>query len=253
MASAPPNPPHGVPTTLLVVTKPELLESAPLARITSGTDPRFPTARFDVRVATKLEDFPREITQARDGCPVALLWWFGDPNVMGGVLRSPCAERVTWIHSGSAGVEHILNTQPEVRAHPAPMTNARGAFSASLGEWAIFASMWFAKKVNAMRKSQAAGRWMRDTVGMLKGKTMSIVGYGDIGRACAERAKAFGMRVVALRRDPNKFAPGDARVVDEMLPLTELRRAMEEGDFVVLALPHTPQTEKMIDAGAVAR
>ena len=66
MASAPPNQPHGVPTTLLVVTKPELLESAPLARITSGTDPRFPTARFDVRVATKLEDFPREITQARD-------------------------------------------------------------------------------------------------------------------------------------------------------------------------------------------
>ena len=252
MAAAPPNPPHGVPTTLLVVTKPELLASAPLARITSGADPRFPTARFDVRVATKLEDFPREITHERDGNPVALLWWFGDPGVMGGVLRSPCAERVAWIHSGSAGVEHILDTQPEVRAHPAPMTNARGAFSASLGEWAIFASMWFAKKVNAMRKSQAAGRWMRDTVGMLRGKTMSIVGYGDIGRACAERAKAMGMRVVALRRDPRKFAPGDERVVDEMLPLTDLRRAMGEGDFVVLALPHTTSTDKMIDASALA-
>ena len=61
----------------------------------------------------------------------------------------------------------------------------------------------------------------------------------------------MGMRVVALRRDPRKFAPADERVVDEMLPLTDLRRAMEEGDFVVLALPHTPQTEKMIDAGAV--
>jgi phosphoglycerate dehydrogenase-like enzyme len=87
---------------------------------------------------------------------------------------------------------------------------------------------------------------------MLKGKTMSIVGYGDIGRACAERAKAMGMRVVALRRDPRKFAPGDERVVDEMLPLTDLRRAMGVGDFVVLALPHTPSTDKMIDASAFA-
>jgi len=64
-----------------------------------------------------------------------------------------------------------------------PLTNAKGAFSASLGEWAIFGCMWFAKKVNAMRKAQAAGKWMRDSVGMLQGKTMSIVGYGDIGRA----------------------------------------------------------------------
>ena len=55
------------------------------------------------------------------------------------------------------------------------MTNAKGAFSDSLGEWAIFASMWLSKKVHAMRKSQAAGEWMRDTVGMLKGKTMSVV------------------------------------------------------------------------------
>jgi phosphoglycerate dehydrogenase-like enzyme len=39
--------------------------------------------------------------------------------------------------------------------------------------------------------------------------------------------------------------------VDEMLPLTELRRAMEQGDFIVLALPHTPSTEKMIDSAAI--
>ena len=244
-----PHPPDGVTTTLLVVTKPELVASAPLNRITSGTDTNFPADRFDVKVATTLDDFPTETLDAAHGNPVALLWWFGDANVMGGVLRSRCAERVRWIHSGSAGVEHILNSQKEVVNHPSPMTNAKGAFSDSLGEWAIFASMWFSKKVHAMRKSQAAGEWMRDTVGMLKGKTMSVVGYGDIGKACAIRAKAMGMRVVALRRDPRK-SEGDV-FVDEMLPLTELRRAMEQGDFIVLALPHTPHTEKMIDAAAI--
>eukprot|EP00982_Pelagococcus_subviridis_P004077 29049-Pelagococcus_subviridis.AAC.7 len=145
---------------------------------------------------------------------------------MGEILAAPCASsssspssssrgdgsshatserdgRVAWLHSGSAGVEHILAV-PRVRDAVAPLTNARGAFSASLGEWALFASLWFAKKVHAMRASQAKGEWMRDTVGMLQGKTMSIVGYGDIGRACAVRAKAFGMKVVALRRDPSK-------------------------------------------------
>jgi 3-hydroxyisobutyrate dehydrogenase-like beta-hydroxyacid dehydrogenase len=80
-----------------------------------------------------------------------------------------------------------------------------------------------------------------DTVGMLQGKTISVVGYGDIGRACAQRAKALGMRVVALRRNPQRSL-GD-ECVDELLPLTELHSAMAKGDFVVLSLPHTPQTE----------
>ena len=130
------------------------------------------------------------------------------------------------VHSGSAGVEHLLKL-PEVAAGAAPLTNARGAFSASLGEWAIFGCLWFAKKVNAMRDSQRAGKWMRQTVGMLQGKTMSIIGYGDIGKACAARAKAMGMRVVALRRNPARSA-GDPNV-DQVLPLTELHRAMEAG------------------------
>lgn len=221
-----------------------------------------PPGRFDVHVGTKLEDFPEEVLKDPRGGPVALLWWFGDAGVFGEILRTPCASgetregdgggdgRVVWMHSGAAGVEHLLRVA-EVREAPSPLTNARGAFSASLGEWVIFGCMWFAKKVAAMRRAQAEGRWMRDTVGMLQGKTMAIVGYGDIGKACASRAKALGMRVVALRRRPQR-SEGDEHV-DELLPLTDLHRAMAEGDFVVLALPHTPQTEGLIDAAAIAR
>ena len=196
-----PSPPEGVKTQLLVVTKDEHIGSNPLRRLLE-CEGAIPKGRFDVHVGTKLEDFPTEVLNSAEGDPVALLWWFGDPNLLGEILRTECAKpRVVWVHSGAAGVEHIL-TQKEILQNAIPLTNAKGAFSASLGEWAIFGCMWFAKKVNAMRRSQAAGKWMRDTVGMLQGKTMSIVGYGDIGRACAVRAKALGMRVVALRRNP---------------------------------------------------
>jgi hypothetical protein len=226
-------PADGAKTQLLVVTTPALMSSNPLARL-RGADAAMPSDRFDVHLGVEIGDFPSDVLRSREGPPVAVLWWFGDAKVMGEILDAPCATstspasssrdgRVTWLHSGSAGVEHILAV-PRVRDAAAPLTNARGAFSASLGEWVMFASMWFAKRVHAMRVSQAKGEWMRDTVGMLQGKTMSIVGYGDIGRACATRAKAFGMKVIALRRDPSRSAGDDA--VDETLPLSALRRAM---------------------------
>ena len=63
-SSVVPHPPDGVTTTLLVVTKPALVASAPLNRITSGTDTNFPADRFDVKVATTLDDFPKETLDA---------------------------------------------------------------------------------------------------------------------------------------------------------------------------------------------
>ena len=97
-----------------------------------------------------------------------------------------------------------------------------------------------------MRAAQEKGEWMRAPVGMLSGKSVAVVGYGDIGRAVATRSRAMGMRVVGLRRDPSKSeADVSSKVVDAVLPLTkdELRRVVAEADFVVLALPHTPETE----------
>ena len=73
---------------------------------------------------------------------------------------------------------------------------------------------------------------MRESVGVLSGKTCAIVGYGDIGRAVAVRAKAFGMRVVALRRNRSGIRGGD-EMVDEMAALGGWRRVAAEGDFVV--------------------
>jgi phosphoglycerate dehydrogenase-like enzyme len=194
-----------------------------------------------------VDDFDDAIlSDADSNDPVVLLWWFGDPKTMGEVLRRPAGKRVAWMHSGAAGVEHLLREPAIKRLSDVPLTNARGAFSASLGEWAVFSFLWFNKNVTRMRAAQANGEWMRAPVGMLSGKSVAIIGYGDIGRAVATRSRAMGMRVVGLRRDPSKSeADVRGKVLDaiEALSGDELRRVVAEADFVVLALPHTAETE----------
>ena len=105
-----------------------------------------------------MEDFDDAIlSDADSNDPVVLLWWFGDPKTMGEVLRRPAGKRVAWMHSGAAGVEHLLREPAIKRLRDVPLTNARGAFSASLGEWAVFSFLWFNKNVSRMRAAQAWG------------------------------------------------------------------------------------------------
>ena len=251
-----PVPPRGSVTTVFAVTKPELLTDPVVQALKASVEAASSNGRsFRLHLGCALEDFPSDaLADPGSGSgddPAALLWWFGDAKVLDRILLEPVGSRVAWIHSGSAGVEHILAGAPTVKTHPAPLTNARGAFSSSLGEWALFGMMWFAKKVARMRDAHREGRWMRESVGVLSGKTCAIVGYGDIGRAVAVRAKAFGMRVVALRRNPERYKEGD-EMVDEMAALGEIRRVAAEGDFVVLALPHTSETEGMFSRDVIA-
>ena len=236
-------------TTLLVITSPEHRGGAQLRRL---ADPAVVAAwaggrRVDVHVGCSVDDFEDAILNDADSNdPVVLLWWFGDAKTMGEVLRRPAGKRVAWMHSGAAGVEHLLREPAIKRLSDVPLTNARGAFSASLGEWAVFSFLWFNKNVSRMRAAQANGEWMRAPVGMLSGKSVAIIGYGDIGRAVATRSRAMGMRVVGLRRDPSKSeADVRGKVLDaiEALSGDELRRVVAEADFVVLALPHTAETE----------
>ena len=81
-----------------------------------------------------------------------------------------------------------------------PLTNGKGSFSRALGEFVVAGLLYFAKDFPRMRRNQAARDWAVFDVEELHGRTLGIVGYGDIGRAIAERAKPFGMRILGLRR-----------------------------------------------------
>jgi phosphoglycerate dehydrogenase-like enzyme len=152
------------------------------------------------------------------------------------------ARKARWVHSISAGVENVLF--PELIASPVPLTNGRGAFAPSLGEFAITGCLFFAKKMRELLAAQATGKWAQFDVEELTGRTMGIVGYGEIGRASAARAKAFGMRVIAIRRRP-ELSAGDALLYAAYVP-DRLLDLIRESDYIVAAAPNTPDTKGMI-------
>jgi len=144
-----------------------------------------------------------------------------------------------WVHSLSAGVEQVLFD--ELIHSNVILTNARGVYAPSLGEWVLGAMLFFSKGHRRLVKAQEARRWERFTVDELAGKTVVILGYGEIGQEVARRARAMEMQVVGVRRRP---APdGVAQdVVGELQMLDVLPRA----DVVVCALPSTLGTRKLI-------
>ncbi|MEW5314005.1 MAG: hypothetical protein WDW38_005534 [Sanguina aurantia] len=100
------------------------------------------------------------------------------------------------MHSASAGVEHLM--LPCILEAPTlQLTNAKGCYSESLAEYALFACNYFAKDLPRLMRSQSLRRWDAYDVEMLKGKTMGIIGYGDIGQACARLARAYKMQRMA--------------------------------------------------------
>jgi phosphoglycerate dehydrogenase-like enzyme len=149
---------------------------------------------------------------------------------------------VKWVHSRSAGLDNVLF--PELVESDVILTNGRGVFSASLGEFALAAILYFAKDFRRMTRNQSAGRWEPFDVEVIAGKTVGIVGYGDIGRAVATRAHAMGMRVLATKR----HAPlGNDPLIEHYYSPEQLREMVTDCDYVVVAAPLTAETRHMID------
>jgi phosphoglycerate dehydrogenase-like enzyme len=168
----------------------------------------------------------------------------------GALLRAlwPRLRRLEWVHAMSAGVEGVLF--PELADSPVPLTNARGVFRRPLAEFAVAAVLHFAKDLRRMVAAQQAGRWDPFEVEEVEGKVLGIVGYGETGRAAAERARALGMRVLAVRRRPEQCA-GDA-LVEECHPPARIGELLARSDYVLVAAPLTPETRGLIGAAELA-
>lgn len=149
---------------------------------------------------------------------------------------------VRWVHSLSAGVEKILF--PALQASSVPLTNARGVYSQSLAEWGMLAMLFFAKDVRRLLRQQAAAGWEQFDCIELRGQTLGVIGYGSIGRETALRAKAFGMKIHALRRRPD-LNEGDA-IVDKSYGPDQLLDLMGASDYVLMSLPLTAGTSAMV-------
>ncbi len=153
------------------------------------------------------------------------------------------APNLKWIQVTRAGVDRVL-MDAEFRKSSITLTNVAGVHSYGPAELVIQACLVHVKGTLECAKQKAAKRWEPFQTGTLRGKTMGIVGYGNIGQRVARVAQAFEMRVITTRRSTK--APGKARFADLLLPIEQLNRLLSESDFVVLTTPLTPDTYHLI-------
>lgn len=199
------------------------------------------------RIAPKCEIIPigpeGEMDESLEGADVLFLRWGLSPEATRKLIaRIP---HLRWIHTISAGVDHLLF--PELRESEAILTNASGVFNIPIAETVLAYMLAVVKRLPEFLAQQREHRWQKLPLQELYGMTVGIVGLGDIGSEVARRCRAFGMRVLGMRRHP---APSD--VADEVFPPERLHELLSQSDFVVLALPLTDETRGLIGREALA-
>jgi phosphoglycerate dehydrogenase-like enzyme len=170
------------------------------------------------------------------------------------------ANRLRWVQSPTASLEHYVF--PELVAHPCVLTNMRGLFYDVIADHVFAYILCFARNLHRYLRQQMRAEWSPiggeasradfatgpgDVSPMDRAHihvsdcTLGIVGLGSIGAEIARRGLAFGMRVLAV--DPKQTeAPAG---VESLWSLDHLDALLAASDFVVIAAPHTPQTEGM--------
>ncbi len=197
---------------------------------------RFPEVRFDS---------PADAAGADRALPEADV-------VLGGAVRPhnfASAARLRWIHVTSAGVGPALF--PELAASGVILTNARGLHAVSMAEHVLAAMLGFARRFHLARDAQREGRWSFETFAAepggvleLQGASLGLFGFGRVGAAIAERARALGLTVRAVSRRPRP----DPSPAHELWPPERLGDLAAASDWFVIAAPLTAATR-----GAVGR
>jgi phosphoglycerate dehydrogenase-like enzyme len=197
-------------------------------------------ASFEVREADTL----RERIAEADVLVVSGLW----NNAL--LERAP---RLRFIQSIGAGTDQFPGD--ELGRRGIRLASARGVNARAVAEHAMALMLALSRRLPEARDNQAKRVW-RGMIGDLSqredelaGKTVLIVGLGDIGGRLARLAKVFEMRVIGLRRQP-ALGHGAA---DAAHPMSDLNALLPDADFVALTCPLTPETENLIDAASLAR
>jgi len=193
----------------------------------------------------------------------AALQQIADADAFFGKLTPPllaASKKLRWVQSPTASLEHYVF--PELIEHPCRLTNMRGLFSDVIADHVFGYILCFARNLHLYLRRQMQARW--EPVGgeeartgftsgpaqvspidrahiHLADATLGVFGLGQIGSEIARRGLAFGMRVLAV--DP--YAKSAPERVEGPWPAERLPDLLAQSDFVVIAAPHTPETEKL--------
>lgn len=193
-----------------------------------------------------------------------------DADAFFGKITPPildAAGRLRWVQAPTVSLEHYVF--PRLVDHPCTLTNMRGLFSDVIADQVMGYVLCFARNLHRYVLRQARRDWspvggeasrvafatgpahvsdMDRAHAHLGDHTLGVVGLGGIGAEVARRAKAFSMRVVAV--DPVKTHDPH---VDELWPDDRLGDLLGHSDYVVIAAPHTPRTEKLFRRDVLRR
>jgi phosphoglycerate dehydrogenase-like enzyme len=199
----------------------------------------------------------------------AELWASADILYTVSVLPEPdAAPKLRWIQSHFAGVDALLR-QPFCQARPeVTITSASGIHASTMAEYTFAMILAFSRRIPLMLRNQKQAFWGDTRFEIyrpleLRGATLGILGYGSIGRGIAHLAKAFGMEVLATKRnvktpgESGAYVPAEAKdpegeLVDRLYPPEATKSMVSFCDFVVCVLPLTPETRQVVNGEVFA-
>jgi phosphoglycerate dehydrogenase-like enzyme len=161
------------------------------------------------------------------------------------VLALAKAERLRWLHTFSAGVDHPWFQR--LRANGVRLTTSSGANAAPIAQTVLLYLLALTRGLPAWADAQRRRAWEPHAVTDLAELTLGVVGLGPIGLEVARLGRAFGMETIGLRRTPMGDEPC------ETWPLARLPELLPRVDALVLALPLAPETRRIVGAPELAR
>ncbi len=157
------------------------------------------------------------------------------------------AKNLKWIHVPAASVHPL--TDLGLQGKGIVVTNSKGLHAVPIAEHVLGCMLVFSRKFleswHYQQKHHYAAREIlteSPLPGELRGKTVLVLGLGSIGNEVARLCKAFGMRVLACKRN----AAGVYDNVDQVYSAEDFRKPLPEADYLVIAVPRTANTDGLI-------
>jgi phosphoglycerate dehydrogenase-like enzyme len=180
--------------------------------------------------------------EAMDAVAEAEIGWFdmNDQAAMAETLRA--AKKLKWLNSIYAGLDFL--PMDVLIERGITVTNGAGINAITIAEYVLMGMLNIAKGYRDVVRAQDRHEWLLDSPGKreLAGSKALLLGYGAIGRLIEPRLKAFDVDVTVVRRSAGENTLGP----------DEWRARLSEFDWVILAVPSTPETEGMIGAAELA-
>jgi phosphoglycerate dehydrogenase-like enzyme len=137
---------------------------------------------------------------------------------------------------------------PFIKEHPSILTNNKGGLSGSMAEMVLSQVLRQAKRSAHWEEMKRKGVWQQGPVYGVKGKTIGVVGYGNIGEEIGRISKVgFGMKVLGLKRDWGIVGSLGKSYLSGMYNNESVESLLSQSDFVVGVLPKTPETNDYFD------